>query len=67
MTTPLVSCRSCKNWSQVGRTCRAYPEPEEIPIEIWIGEHDHRTSFEGDNGILYEPAFEKPTLPAGES
>lgn len=34
-------------------TCKAFPN--RIPIEILKGKHDHRTPFEGDNGIQYEP------------
>ena len=36
--------------------CEAFPI--EIPEEILTGEHDHKTHFEGDNGLLFDPVKE---------
>ena len=46
-----ISCYSCKHYNK-DLTCKAFPN--RIPIEILRGKHDHRTPFEGDNGIQYE-------------
>lgn len=47
-------CTFCKNFNREsrGRTCKAFPE--EIPQEIWLGKHDHKTPFPGDHGIRFE-------------
>jgi hypothetical protein len=38
-----------------GRTCAALPEPDSIPLPIWLGEHDHQERYPGDHGIRFEP------------
>ena len=47
-----ISCYSCKHYNK-DLTCKAFPN--RIPIEILRGKHEHRTPFEGDRGIQYEP------------
>ena len=47
------SCFWCKHLRKDGISCDAFPEV--IPDIIINGEHDHRTPFSGDNGILFEP------------
>lgn len=45
-------CNNCKNYFGLFQ-CRAFPE--RIPDEIFLGDHDHRTPYPGDNGITFEP------------
>ena len=47
-----IPCTSCKHYNK-DLTCKAFPDG--IPIEILDWKHDHRTPFEGDSGIQYEP------------
>ncbi len=56
MTLPVVQCASCKHFDRENRrsnTCSAFPNG--IPLPIIQGDHDHRESFPGDNGIRFEP------------
>ena len=46
-------CATCKNHIPRTFSCRAFPNG--IPDEIAEGMWDHRESFPGDNGILYDP------------
>lgn len=55
-------CMSCKHLDRDSftdaadswkRGCAAF---DKIPLEIWRGGHDHRTTYPGDGGIRYEPA-----------
>jgi hypothetical protein len=40
--------------------CRAFPEM--VPVPIPMNKHDHRKSYPGDQGILFEPLTqERPT------
>jgi hypothetical protein len=58
-------CVWCVHRSADGVSCQAFPEG--IPVEILLNEHDHRTSFGGDNGICYEPVevnLEEDKIPA---
>jgi len=58
LATPL--CMLCKHFRQTlfpQATCDAYPNG--IPPAILSWEHDHRTRFPGDNGILFEPRDEE--------
>jgi hypothetical protein len=51
------TCRNCRHLDWVPRdyrfhaTCAAFPEG--VPIEIWNGDHDHRSPFPGDRGVHY--------------
>lgn len=50
------SCLTCRHKRRDGRRgCEAFPDA--IPSAIAGGEHDHKTPFPGDGGIMYEPAF----------
>jgi hypothetical protein len=49
-------CIGCRHWRlHDGRTCDAFPERDSIPLEIWLGDNDHRQPFPGDHGIQFEP------------
>lgn len=52
-------CSLCKHLRiDQGRTCDAYPKRDNIPMEIWMGENDHRQPFPGDHGIRFESVHE---------
>jgi len=34
--------------------CKAFPDGDGIPEEIYLGEHEHKTPYPGDNGIQFE-------------
>ena len=43
-------CSFCKHLIRP-RTCQAF---EEIPLEIWLGENKHQSSYPGDHGFQFE-------------
>lgn len=46
-------CTSCRHLNlSRQRSCKAFPDG--IPQEIWSGQNDHRSAFEGDGGIRFE-------------
>jgi hypothetical protein len=47
-----TQCETCKHYFGLGQ-CAAF---DQIPEVIAIGEHDHKQPFDGDRGILWEPA-----------
>ena len=49
----LSSCSHCANKYPNMPTCHAFLGG--IPLPILAAEHDHRTPYEGDFGIRYEP------------
>lgn len=57
---PLYSpvCSLCRH-VQVDemRKCAAFSD--DIPLEIWKGQNDHRKPYPGDHGIQFEPVEQK--------
>jgi len=49
-------CLDCKHFDRETSFCDAFPEG--IPDEIFLGDHDHRKPYKGDNGIQFEPVEE---------
>ncbi len=54
----------CYLRSRNRKQCDAYLKS--IPIEIWNGEIDHRQSYDGDNGIIFEPKNETAAYNAAQ-
>lgn len=57
LSIPVFSevCTWCRHLRDDGadRTCDAFPNG--VPMEIWMGQNDHRAPFPGDGGIVFEP------------
>ena len=53
-------CALCKHYQpekgEFGRTCKAYPNDDSIPLEIWLGKNNHKKPFSGDHGIQFQSA-----------
>ena len=49
----ISQCVWCRHRSPDGRRCRAYPDG--IPDAILRNRHDHRSPYEGDFGLRFEP------------
>ena len=50
------TCTTCNHWTpkaDANRSCTAFPTGT-IPKEIWMGENNHQSPYEGDNGIQFE-------------
>jgi predicted transcriptional regulator len=45
-------CTYCAHAIPQKRKCKAFDDL--IPLEIWMGEHTHRTPYPGDHGIVFE-------------
>ena len=51
-------CTFCKhNDVEEDHKCEAFPKG--IPMEIWMGENDHKEPYEGDHGIQFEKLNDK--------
>jgi hypothetical protein len=49
-------CTLCRHLHRgEGRTCDAFPQRDSIPLEIWLGRHDHQEPYPGDSGIQFDP------------
>ena len=46
-------CNGCRHLVRDYRQRRCAAFPDGIPLEIWLGEHDHRRPYPGDNGIQF--------------
>jgi hypothetical protein len=44
------------------RICKAFPDG--IPMEIWMGENDHKQPYKGDHGIMFELRMINPPTPS---
>ncbi len=49
----ISQCVWCRHRSQDGRRCRAFPDG--IPAAILGNRHDHRSPYDNDRGIRFEP------------
>lgn len=49
----ISQCVWCRHRSAGGGTCRAFPGG--IPEAISTNKHDHRSSYDGDHGVRFEP------------
>jgi hypothetical protein len=61
VSTVSIVCEFCRHFHENNprreRRCKAFPAG--IPLAIWNNEHDHRTPYSEDRGILFEP-FDPP-------
>ena len=56
-------CTHCSHY-QLNRQCDAFPAPQSIPLEIWLGQHLHISPFPDDHGIQFEriqPSTKSPS------
>ncbi len=56
-------CNYCEHIVSIkDRRCKAF---DKIPLNIWVGLHDHKSGYFGDGGLRYSPAYDEEEL--GES
>lgn len=46
------NCRFCAHYLG-GQHCKAFPLS--IPADLWSGDNQHRSPYDGDQGIQYAP------------
>lgn len=56
------TCTFCQHLNAEGvRCCAAFPEPDSIPMDIWMGQDGHVVPREGDQGITFTPYMDSLT------
>lgn len=62
---PRPSCGSCRHFDlvkfQENKEFRCVAYPNGIPEHLYLGYHDHKTPYPGDQGIQYQPRVQPET------
>lgn len=53
-----VQCRACRRFLPGTEPVKCAAFPGGIPFDIWIGNHDHRLPYPGDNGLFFLPRID---------